>query len=97
MKINSVSPNFSGKYILNINQKLKDYSCYHKRDFLFAMWSAKANNHEDLSKNLKSYLSLYLSKDKDKPVIRIFDIPDELDTYFETDMKKVGQKFEKLG
>ena len=56
---------------------------YRRRDFLLGMWSARANNSDDLAKTLKSSFSLHIDKVKD-PVKVMFNIPDDLNQFFLT-------------
>ena len=97
MKIsfNNFTPAFRGKYVVDSNQTLPNIYDYGKRDLLFALWSSRANNRKALAKDLQSSYTLLLNKEK-APVMVMFDFPDQFDKYFEKDMKKMGQKFDKI-
>ena len=90
------SPSFSGTYQLNANQEMPTKEACLKRDAMIGAWSTKAQNGDEVAKQLTDFYTNDYEKNKTAPCNINLVLTDTDDANFEDSMNQCGQKFTKL-
>ena len=93
MNIGQNTLNFKSKYQLDVNQEITNEKARHYRDTMFGFYAGAAKNSDEIV----DFIFNKADKSSDKARWNVtIDLPDKFDKDFESDMNKVGQKFNKI-
>ncbi len=94
--INTVTPHFTGEYLLNANQTMPNGEACLERDLMLGVWLQEAKNQNDIYTKITDFFKGEYNEDNTAPCVVKYNIPDSRDSKFEDCMNKCGQKFEKI-